>query len=98
MQSLNIFINETLSTKQKEIIGKLFSSMFKDTKITKDQIYIILNNLDKEEVLEISKYFSNNESFDYLAYEPSEDMFLDFNTNHDKILSQISEYINKFKI
>ena len=98
MQSLDIFINESLSNKQKELIGKLFDTMFKDTKISKDQIIIILNNLDKEEILEISKYFSENDSSNYLAYVPNEDMFLNFNNNHDKIISQIAEFINKFKI
>jgi hypothetical protein len=98
MQSLNIFINEMLSNKQKELIGKLFSTMFKDTKINKEQIGIILTNLDKEELLEISKYFSNNESSDYLAYEPNEDMFINFEDNKEKIISQISEYISKFKV
>jgi hypothetical protein len=72
--------------------------MFKDTKINKEQIGIILGNLDKEELLEISKYFSENESSDYLAYEPNEDMFINFDDNKEKIISQISEYINKFKI
>ena len=98
MQSLNIFINEMLSNKQKELIGKLFSIMFKDTKINKEQIGIILNNLDKEELLEISKYFSENESSNYIAYEPNEDMFINFEDNKEKIISQISEYISKFKI
>ena len=98
MQSLNIFINESLSNKQKELIGKLFSTMFKDTKINKELLSIILKNLDKEELLEISKYFSENESSDYLAYEPNEDMFLNFEDNQEKIISQIAEYISKFKI
>lgn len=98
MQSLNIFICESLSNKQKELIGKLFSTMFKDTKINKELLSIILKNLDKEELLEISKYFSENESSDYLAYEPNEDMFLNFEDNQEKIISQIAEYISKFKI
>ena len=98
MLSLNTFVYESLSNKQKELIGRLFSIMFKDTKINKEQIGIILSNLDKEELLEISKYFSENESSDYLAYEPNEDMFINFNSNKEKIISQISEYISKFKV
>jgi hypothetical protein len=98
MQSLLNFVNESLSTKQKELVGKIFSNMFKDTKINKDQFVIILNNLDKEIVLEISKYFSNNDSNDYLAYEPNEDMFLKYEDNKERIISQIAEYINKYKI
>ena len=98
MLSLNTFVYESLSNKQKELIGRLFSIMFKDTKINKEQFGIILGNLDKEELLEISKYFSENESSDYLAYEPNEDMFINFNSNKEKIISQISEYISKFKV
>jgi len=98
MQSLLNFVNESLSTKQKELVGEIFSSMFKDTKINKDQFVIILNNLDKDIVLEISKYFSKNDSNDYLAYEPNEDMFLKYEDNKERIISQIAEYINKYKI
>ena len=61
MQYLNSYINEALSNKQKELIGELFSIMFKNSKISKDQLIIILNNLDKDEIFEISKYFSENE-------------------------------------
>jgi len=98
MQSLNNFIDESLSNKQKELIGNLFSTMFKDSKINKETFQIILSNLDKDELLEISKHFSNNESSDYLAYEPNDDMFINFNDNKEKIISQIAEYISKFKV
>lgn len=98
MQSLITFINESLSNKQKELIGQLFSSMFKGSKITKDQFITIFNNLDKDIISEISKYFSENESSDYLAYEPNEDLFLKYEDNKEQIISQIAEYINKFKI
>ena len=98
MQYLNSYINEALSNKQKELIGELFSIMFKKTKISKDQLIIILNNLDKDEIFEISKYFSENESSDYIAYEPNEDMFLYYNENKEKIINQIAEYINKYKL
>ena len=98
MESLYTFINESLSTKQKELVGKIFSEMFKGTKITKDQFIIILNNLDKDVILEISKYFSNNDSNDYLPYEPNEDMFLKYEDNKERIVSQIAEFINKHKI
>lgn len=98
MQSLNSFIDESLSNKQKELIGNLFSTMFKDSKINKETFQIILSNLDKDELLEISKYFSNNESSDYLAYEPNDDMFINFDDNKEKIISQIAEYISKFKV
>ena len=59
MQSLNIFINESLSNKQKELIGKLFSTMFKDTKINKEQIGIILNTMVSKDMLQ-KKVFQFN--------------------------------------
>ena len=43
-------------------------------------------------------YFSENESQDYLSYDPGEDTFLKYDDNKEKILSQLSEYISKFKI
>jgi len=98
MNSLSFFINESLSNKQKELIGQMFSYMFKGSKITKDQFAIILDNLDKDIIFEISKYFSENESNDYLAYDPGEDMFLKYDSNKEQIISQISEYMNKYKI
>ena len=98
MISLYNFINESLSNKQKELIGQIFSSMFKDSKVSKEQLTIIFNNLDKEIILEISKYFSNNEQKDYLPYDPGEDMFINYEENKDRIISQLSEYIQKNKI
>jgi len=98
MLSLCNFINESLSNKQKDLIGQIFSSMFKDTKVSKEQLTAIFNNLDKEIILEISKYFSNNEQNDYLPYDPGEDMFINYEENKDRIISQISEYIQKNKI
>ena len=98
MKSLTIFINESLSNKQKEFIGQIFSTMFKDSKLTREQVLIILNNLYKEVILEISKYFSKNESIDYLAYDPGEDTFLKYEENKEQILQMISEYISKYKV
>jgi len=98
MKNLFNFINESLSNKQKELIGELFSKMFKNTKLNKDQIIQILNNLDKEIILEISKYFNDNESENYLAYSPNNDEFLNYKDNQEKIINQISEYIHKYKL
>lgn len=98
MKPLSIFINESLSNKQKELIGQIFSCIFKGTKFNKDQILSMISNLDKDIVFELSKYFSYNESQDYLSYDPGEDIFLNYDENKDKILGQISEYISKFKI
>ena len=97
MKSLeNYIINEGLSNKQIELVGKLFSTMFNKTKITKEQLILLLGNLDTDVVKTISKYFNDNESENYLAYAPNEDEFLNDNLRN-KINNQIAEYINKFK-
>jgi len=98
MQKLNTYITESLSNKQKELVGNIFSIMFKNTKLNKDQIVQILNNLNKDIIFEISKYFIDNEQQDYLAYCPNDDEFLNFNKTNEKIINQIAEYIHKYKL
>lgn len=98
MKSLNIYLCEGLSNKQQEIISGIFSNLFIGSKLTKDTIYLLLNNLSKEIIQLLSKTFSEEDSSNYLAYEPNEDLFIKFEDNKDKILSQISEYISKYKI
>ena len=75
-----------------------FSIMFKDTKISKDILKQILNNLSLEFVKKLSKYFAYNDSKNFMAYEPSEDLFINYNSNKDKIINQISDYILKTRV
>ena len=98
MQKLNSYLVENLTNKQNEIIGKIFDCVFKKTRLSKDVIKQMLSNLDKDIIYTISKYFNDNDSSDYLSYSPNEDEFLNYEDNKDKIISQISEYISKYKI
>ena len=98
MKSLNIYLCEGLSNKQQELISSIFSNLFKNSKLTKDTIYILLSNLSEEIIKLLSNTFSEEDSSNYLPYEPNEDLFIKFEDNKDKILSQISEYISKYKI
>ena len=72
--------------------------MFRNTKITKDTIKILLSNLDKDIVSVISKTYNQNDASNYLAYEPNENLFIKYKDNKDKILDQISEYISKYRL
>lgn len=92
------YINESLTSKQAELLNDMFMNMFKDTKLSKDTIKILLNNLDKEIISFISKSYSKNDASNYLAYEPNEDLFIKYEDNKDKILGQISEYISKYRL
>ena len=75
-----------------------FSIMFKGTKMTREMIETILNNLDGDFVFKLSKYFVENDNSTYIAYDPGEDMFINYNENKNKIISQIAEYLLKYKV
>lgn len=75
-----------------------FSQMFKDTKITNDTMQIILNNLEKDFILKLSNYFIEVDNSNYLAYDPGEDTFINYDENKTKIISQLSEYMIKYKV
>ena len=98
MKTFLEYINESLTSKQAELLNSMFMNMFKDTKLSKDTIKVLLNNLDKEIISFISKSYSKNDASNYLAYEPNEDLFIKYEENKDKILGQISEYISKYRL
>lgn len=98
MKTFIQYINESLTSKQGELISDMFMTMFKDTKLSKDTIKILLKNLDKDIIIFISKSYSKNDSSNYLAYEPNEDLFIKYEDNKDKIIDQISEYISKYRL
>jgi hypothetical protein len=75
-----------------------FSIMFKGTKMTRDMIETILSNLDADFVMKLSKYFVDNDNINYLAYDPGDDMFINYAENKTKIISQIAEYLLKYRV
>ena len=75
-----------------------FSIMFKGTKMTREMIETILCNLDDNFVFKLSKYFNENDNSNYIAYDPGEDMFINYNENKNKIIPQIAEYLLKYKV
>ena len=96
MRKLTEFINESkLSDK---VFCEQFSVMFKGTKLNKETIKIILGNLNKDFIELLSKSFVENDNSNYLAYQPNDDLFINYNDNKDTIIEQISEYILKYKV
>ena len=98
MKTIIKYIQESLTSKQGELVDDMFMNMFKNTKISKDTIKILLSNLDKDIISFISKIYNKNDSSNYLAYEPNEDLFIKYDDNKDKIIDQISEYISKYRL
>lgn len=94
-------LNEYLIYESKlsdSVFCEQFSKMFIGTKLPQDTIKIILNNIDKDFIQKLSNYFVETDNSNYLAYDPGEDTFINYNDNKDKIISQISEYIMKYKL
>lgn len=58
----------------------------------------ILNNLSLEFVKKLSKYFSTKDITNYVSYEPSDDLFINYELNKDQIINQISDYILKTRV
>lgn len=94
-------LNEYLIYESKlsdSVFCEQFSKMFIGTKLPQDTIKIILNNIDKDFIQKLSNYFVETDNSNYLAYDPGEDTFINYNDNKDKIISQLSEYIMKYKL
>lgn len=96
MKKIIEFITESqLSDK---VFCEQFNNMFKGTNINKDTITIILTNIDKDFIKKLNKYFITVDNANYIAYESSDDLFINYDTNKDKIISQMADYIIKYKI
>jgi hypothetical protein len=96
MKTITEYINE--SKLSDSVFCEQFSIMFMGTKMTREMIETILSNLDSSFVMKLSKYFVDNDNSNYLAYDPGDDVFINYNDNKDKIISQIAEYLLKYKV
>lgn len=96
MKKLNEYITE--SALSDKIFCEQFALMFIGTGLTKDTFVKILSNMDELYVNKLTKYFADNDSKNFMAYEPAEDLFINYNSNKDKIVSQIAEYIVKYRL
>ena len=96
MRTITQFINESkLSDK---VFCEQFSVMFKGTKLNKDTIKIILGNLNKDFIELLSNSFADTDNSNYLAYQPNDDLFINYGDNKETIIDQLSEYILKYKV
>ena len=97
MKSLNEYII-TESALSDKVFCEQFALMFIGTNLTKDTFVKILSNIDESYVNKLTKYFADNYSKNFMAYEPAEDLFINYNSNKDKITNQIAEYIVKYRL
>ena len=93
MQGIVSYITESKLSDQ--VFCQQFSKMFTDTGITVDCLTKVINNLDKEFVKKLSDYFAETDMANFVSYQPSDDMFLQYDINKDQIVSQLVKYILK---
>lgn len=67
-----------------------------DTKLTKEQITKMLENVADIKVLKMmSDYFYDTDGTHYLVYQPADDSFIK-DSERTKIINSMSEYIYKY--
>lgn len=93
----NYLYNKMISESAKtNYFIKEWANSLKDTKLNKDQIVKILSNIDDIKVLkEMSDYFYDNDGQRYIAYQPSDDSFIN-KANKESVVSKMADYIYKF--
>lgn len=74
---------------------EMLLSMIDGNMFTKAQLTDMLSNLDLNVIKKISDKLASKYKDEYFPYEPSADMFIS-NTNKDKIVSNISDFLLKF--
>lgn len=93
MKSITNFITESKESDNK-FFCEHFIMMLKGTKFTKEQVQLLMNNLEIETIKYISDYFNTTDGSNYMSYEPSQDLFLN-NNSKEKVTKIISEYVSK---
>lgn len=97
MTTLNEYINESLTRTQKWIVGSIVVDMLKGSKLTKEQINNMFNNLDLAIIADIEDYIYNTDKENFMAYSADKDEFLK-NDNKPNIINKLSDYFGTFVV
>lgn len=95
MKSLSMKINESLTSKQTDIVGDLLFQMFENSKLSKESIGNLFKNVDINIIQKLEQYITEKDSEHALAYMSQPDDFLDKN-KHEQIKNSFAEYIHKY--
>jgi hypothetical protein len=92
MKELSTYILEQLKAGD---AAKVFVNSIRASKITTDQIKVMLNNFQTMQDLKfISDYLEETDGKNYISYQPADDEFLS-DKNKESIIDRIAEYLNK---
>lgn len=96
MKTFIEYIKEDNEKKVPIWINTFIGMLSNTNKISKEALEDMLLYLCKEnKIKKLSDYFVESNQSNYLAFQPSDDEFLQ-ESNYSKISSQISEYIMKY--
>lgn len=91
MKAIKDYINESKGRS----IGEFMTTILKGVKTPKETIADYLNNFEMKDLQEMSKYISETDSANYVAYQPSDDEFLK-DSNKEQVIDKISQYLFKY--
>jgi hypothetical protein len=95
MKAITEYIIKESKNSDYKFFAETFDQMVKGITFTKDNIAMLLKNLDNELLKAMSDHYNELNSKDYMTYEPDADLFSSDN-NKEKICNQIAEYIIKY--
>ena len=90
-------ISESLSAKQKNLLGNMFVNMFLHSKVKKDDVKRMLGFLvtEQEILIAVCDYLNEYDQKHAFAYLPERDDLLN-KENYEKIIDNLAEYVVKF--
>ena len=92
---INQNINEGLTKVQQDIVGHLMLQMFQNTKFTVEQMQQLLSNINIDYIQQLEHYINKVDQAHAMAYIVNDDEFIS-KQNHEKIISMLAEYFNKY--
>lgn len=95
MKTLNNYINESLTKTQRSIVGSLIVNMFKNSKVTNEQLKTMLTNIDLTIIQDIENYISETDKENSMPYLSDKDEFL-VKENSEKIIDKLCQYFLTF--
>ena len=90
MRELSEFILESKTTDK---TAAAMCDMFKGTKVTKEIVVKMLNNIEGDVLKSMSDEFYRRDGKNYIVYQPANDMFL---ADKEECAIQMADYIVRF--
>ena len=91
MKTIKDYINESKDNS----IGLFMMTVLKGVKTPKETIAEYLNNFGMKDLKEMSQYIAQKDSSNYVAYQPSDDEFIN-DSNKEQVIDKISQYLFKY--